>query len=88
MKRIPGILLLLVLVSAVKGEKTPGMPPLSGETVDVKVISIEDGRVRLSRKALIMEAPDYNPADYEGKGYEGPSNSGGGRRDRPSEVHL
>ena len=33
----------------------------------VKVISIDEtGRVRLSRKAVIMEAPDYDPAQYEG----------------------
>ena len=60
-----------------------------GDSLEVKVINIdEQGKVRLSRKAVIMEAPDYNPADYEGKGYEGPSNSGGGRRDRPAEIHL
>jgi polyribonucleotide nucleotidyltransferase len=38
-----------------------------GDEVTVKVISIDDqGKIRLSRKAVIMESPDYNPADYEG----------------------
>jgi len=40
-----------------------------GDEIDVKVIDIDDtGRVRLSRKAVIMEAPDYDPAQYEGMG--------------------
>jgi polyribonucleotide nucleotidyltransferase len=38
-----------------------------GDEMTVKVISIdEQGKVRLSRKAVIMEAPDYDPAQYEG----------------------
>jgi polyribonucleotide nucleotidyltransferase len=38
-----------------------------GDELAVKVISIDEtGRVRLSRKAVIMEAPDYDPAQYEG----------------------
>jgi len=38
-----------------------------GDEIAVKVISIDEtGRVRLSRKAVIMEAPDYDPAQYEG----------------------
>ena len=37
-----------------------------GDEVTVKVINIDDNnRVRLSRKAVIMESPDYDPADYE-----------------------
>ncbi len=33
------------------------------------MINIDDqNKVRLSRKAVIMEAPDFNPADYEGMG--------------------
>ncbi len=44
-----------------------------GDEVDVKVINIdEQNKVRLSRKAVIMEAPDYDPAAYEGMGYDGP----------------
>ncbi len=40
-----------------------------GDEVKVKVINIDDqNKVRLSRKAVIMEAPDFNPADYEGMG--------------------
>jgi polyribonucleotide nucleotidyltransferase len=40
-----------------------------GDEVQVKVIDIDDtGRVRLSRKAVIVEAPDYDPAKYEGMG--------------------
>ena len=36
-----------------------------GDEVDVKVINIdEQGKVRLSRKAVIMEAPDYDPEQY------------------------
>jgi len=53
-----------------------------GDSVSVKVINIdEQNKVRLSRKAVIMEAPDYNPADYEGKDYEGPPSSAGRDRD-------
>jgi|CXWL01.1.fsa_nt_gi polyribonucleotide nucleotidyltransferase len=38
-----------------------------GDEMTVKVISIdEQGKVRLSRKAVIMESPDYDPAQYEG----------------------
>jgi polyribonucleotide nucleotidyltransferase len=38
-----------------------------GDEMTVKVISIDEtGRVRLSRKAVIMESPDYDPAQYEG----------------------
>ena len=49
-----------------------------GDSLQVKVINIdEQGKVRLSRKAVIMEAPDYNPEDYAGKGYEGPPPSRG-----------
>jgi polyribonucleotide nucleotidyltransferase len=40
-----------------------------GDEMDVKVIDIDDtGRVRLSRKAVIVEAPDYDPAKYAGMG--------------------
>jgi polyribonucleotide nucleotidyltransferase len=52
-----------------------------GDEITVKVIDIEPpNKVRLSRKAVIMEAPDYNPADYEGMG--APAGEGGGGRDR------
>jgi polyribonucleotide nucleotidyltransferase len=45
-----------------------------GDEVQVKVIDIDDtGRVRLSRKAVIMEAPDYDPAVYEGMGEAAPT---------------
>jgi polyribonucleotide nucleotidyltransferase len=38
-----------------------------GDELTVKVIAIDEtGRVRLSRKAVIMESPDYDPAAYEG----------------------
>ncbi|HQP92948.1 MAG TPA: S1 RNA-binding domain-containing protein, partial [Thermoanaerobaculia bacterium] len=60
-----------------------------GDEIEVKVIDIDDsGRVRLSRKAVIMEAPDYDPAQYEGMGEPAPAGGGprreerGGRRDR------
>jgi polyribonucleotide nucleotidyltransferase len=54
-----------------------------GDSLTVKVINIDEhNKVRLSRKAVIMEAPDYDPADYEGKGYDGPPpSSGRGNRD-------
>ncbi len=40
-----------------------------GDELEVKVINIdEQNKVRLSRKAVIMESPDYDPADYEGMG--------------------
>jgi len=51
-----------------------------GDELEVKVISIEDGKVRLSRKAVIMDDPGYNPADYEGMGVPVPA--GGGDRER------
>ena len=50
-----------------------------GDEMVVKVISIEDGKVRLSRKAVIMEAPDYDPAQYEGMGEPVPVGAGGDR---------
>jgi polyribonucleotide nucleotidyltransferase len=56
-----------------------------GDEMTVKVINIdEQGKVRLSRKAVIMEAPDYDPAQYEGMGEEVPvgAGAGGGDRDR------
>jgi polyribonucleotide nucleotidyltransferase len=61
-----------------------------GDELTVKVIDIDDtGRVRLSRKAVIVEAPDYDPAVYAGMGMsederppraEGPSGGRGGDR--------
>jgi polyribonucleotide nucleotidyltransferase len=52
-----------------------------GDEVQVKVIDIDDtGRVRLSRKAVIMEAPDYDPAVYEGMGEAAPT---GPQAERP-----
>ncbi len=49
-----------------------------GDEMTVKVISIdEQGKVRLSRKAVIMEAPDYDPAQYEGMGEAAPSGGSG-----------
>ncbi len=61
-----------------------------GDELTVKVIDIDDtGRVRLSRKAVIVEAPDYDPAAYAGMGMsederppraEGPSAGRGGDR--------
>jgi polyribonucleotide nucleotidyltransferase len=62
-----------------------------GDEITVKVIDIEPpNKVRLSRKAVIMESPDYNPADYEGMGAppgersdrEGGGDRGGDRGDR------
>ncbi len=53
-----------------------------GDEIEVKVIDIDEtGRVRLSRKAVIMEAPDYDPAQYEGMGEPVPA--GGDRGERP-----
>ena len=67
-----------------------------GDELTVKVVDIDDtGRVRLSRKAVIVEAPDYDPAQYAGMGMsdderppraEGPSagrGDRGGRGGRP-----
>jgi polyribonucleotide nucleotidyltransferase len=49
-----------------------------GDEVQVKVINIDDqNKVRLSRKAVIMEAPDFDPKDYEGMGV--PEGSGSRR---------
>jgi polyribonucleotide nucleotidyltransferase len=51
-----------------------------GDELTVKVINIDDtGKVRLSRKAVIMEDPDYNPADYESSGGGGGGGGGGDR---------
>ena len=55
-----------------------------GDEMTVKVIAIDEtGRVRLSRKAVIMEAPDYDPAQYEGM--EMAMAGGGGERERGGE---
>jgi polyribonucleotide nucleotidyltransferase len=56
-----------------------------GDELTVKVIDIDDtGRVRLSRKAVIMEAPDYDPALYAGMGAPaGERPAGHDRGDRP-----
>ena len=52
-----------------------------GDEMAVKVINIDEtGKVRLSRKAVIMEAPDYDPAQYEGM--EMAMAGGGGEGDR------
>ncbi|HYG65566.1 MAG TPA: polyribonucleotide nucleotidyltransferase, partial [Thermoanaerobaculia bacterium] len=56
-----------------------------GDEMTVKVISIDEtGRVRLSRKAVIMESPDYDPAQYEGLEMVpvGAGNGGGERSER------
>ena len=48
-----------------------------GDEMTVKVINIDEGgKVRLSRKAVIMEAPDYDPALYEGMGEPPPTGTG------------
>ena len=45
-----------------------------GDEVTVKVINIdEQNKVRLSRKAVIMESPDFDPAAYEGMGEPAPA---------------
>jgi polyribonucleotide nucleotidyltransferase len=50
-----------------------------GDEMQVKVINIDEtGKIRLSRKAVIMEAPDYDPAQYEGM--EMAMAGGGGER--------
>ena len=51
-----------------------------GDEMTVKVIDIDpSGKVRLSRKAVIMDDPDFDPKDYEGMGVPAPV---GGDRDR------
>ncbi len=51
-----------------------------GDEIEVKVISIdEQNKVRLSRKAVIMEDPNYDPAEYEGMGAPVPDDRGGDR---------
>jgi polyribonucleotide nucleotidyltransferase len=55
-----------------------------GDEVTVKVIDIDDtGRIRLSRKAVIVEAPDYDPAQYAGMG--APAPEGGERHERSGD---
>jgi polyribonucleotide nucleotidyltransferase len=58
-----------------------------GDEVTVKVLDYDEstGRVRLSRKAVIMEAPDYDPAKYEGMGEPVGARTGGGGGDRDRE---
>ncbi len=55
-----------------------------GDEVQVKVVDIDGtGRIRLSRKAVIVEAPDYDPAKYEGMGEPaGPPSEQGDRPER------
>ncbi len=51
-----------------------------GDEMTVKVIDIDpSGKVRLSRKAVIMDDPDFDPKDYEGMGVPAPSGDGRGR---------
>ena len=53
-----------------------------GDEVEVKVVNIdEQGKIRLSRKAVIMESPDYDPAQYEGMEMA-MAGGGGGERER------
>ena len=55
----------------------------------VKVIDIDEtGRVRLSRKAVIMEAPDYDPAQYEGMEMAMAGGGEGGERDRGATAAV
>jgi polyribonucleotide nucleotidyltransferase len=65
-----------------------------GDEVTVKVINIDDqNRVRLSRKAVIMESPDYKPEDYEGQPQRSAKSSARGRspergsRESPKKGH-
>ncbi|MEM1248937.1 MAG: polyribonucleotide nucleotidyltransferase [Acidobacteriota bacterium] len=59
-----------------------------GDEMTVKVIDIDpSGKVRLSRKAVIMASPDYDPKDYEGmdapeSADRGPRRGDRGGRDR------
>ncbi len=51
-----------------------------GDEIEVKVVNIdEQGKIRLSRKAVIMESPDYDPSQYEGM--EMAMAGGGGERE-------
>ena len=52
-----------------------------GDEVTVKVLEVDEGsgKVRLSRKAVIMDAPDFNPADYEGMDAPAPPRRDGDR---------
>ena len=52
-----------------------------GDEVTVKILEVDEGsgKVRLSRKAIIMEAPDFNPADYEGMDAPAPPRRDGDR---------
>ncbi len=57
-----------------------------GDEMTVKVIDIDpSGKVRLSRKAVIMDDPDFDPKDYEGMGVPAPEGGdrGGDRRRGP-----
>jgi polyribonucleotide nucleotidyltransferase len=53
-----------------------------GDEVEVKVVNIdEQGKIRLSRKAVIMESPDYDPSQYEGMEMAMAGGGGGGERE-------
>ncbi len=57
-----------------------------GDEVTVKVVNIDDqNRVRLSRKAVIMESPDFDPSQYPDmeSGSSDRPRGRGGRDDRP-----
>ena len=52
-----------------------------GDELTVKVISVDDtGKIRLSRKAVIQEDPNYDPAQYEAVPVG--AGGGGGREER------
>ena len=54
-----------------------------GDEITVKVINIDEhNKVRLSRKAVIMESPDYDPAAYEHLPQQTASDRGDSRRPR------
>jgi polyribonucleotide nucleotidyltransferase len=54
-----------------------------GDELTVKVINIDEhNKVRLSRKAVIMESPDYDPAAYEHLPQQTSSDRGDSRRPR------
>ena len=54
-----------------------------GDEVTVKVVNIDEhNKVRLSRKAVIMESPDYDPAEYEHLPQHSPSDKSGPRGSR------
>jgi polyribonucleotide nucleotidyltransferase len=58
-----------------------------GDEIQVKVIDIDEtGRIRLSRKAVILESPDYDPSQFEALQQSSVATERGGRGSRDPQA--